>query len=78
MGYAEAKQVESNVIPVVDITALRDGSDPMGVAKALHAANTGLGFIYIKGHGIPEDLIDAVRAGAFDFFRSDEASKEDV
>jgi len=78
MGYAEAKQVESDIIPVVDITALRDGSDPMAVAKALHAANTGLGFIYIKGHGISEDLIDAVRAKAFEFFRSDDAAKEDV
>lgn len=78
MGYAEAKQVESDIIPIVDITALRDGSDPTGVAKALHAANTGLGFIYIKGHGIPEDLINSLRAKAFDFFRSDDAAKEDV
>ena len=78
MGYAEAKQVESDIIPIVDITALRDGSDPMGVAKALHAANTGLGFIYIKGHGIPEDLINSVRTKAFDFFRSEDTLKDEV
>ena len=48
MAYAQAKAVDADVIPVVDITPLRDGSDPMSVAKALHGASTGLGFIYIK------------------------------
>lgn len=76
MAYAQAKHVDADVIPVVDITPLRDGSDPKGVARALHLASQDLGFIYIKGHGIPEDVIEAARTSAFAFFRAPEAAKE--
>ncbi len=69
---------DSGQIPVVDITALRDGSDPSGVAKALHEANTGLGFIYIKGHGISEALISQVREAGMAFFRSSSDVKNAV
>ena len=77
MAYAEARQLESE-IPVVDLTPLRDGSEPTGVAEALHAASTGLGFIYVTGHGIPQDLITRARETAFGFFRADPAAKEQV
>lgn len=77
MGHASTKD-DAERIPVVDISALRDGSDATGVAKALHQANTGLGFIYIKGHGIPENLISAARARALDFFRADADVKHSV
>ncbi len=72
------QSIDSSAIPVVDITALRNGSDPASVAKALHAANTGLGFIYIKGHGIPNELIEAARSKALAFFRSAPEEKEQV
>lgn len=78
MGYANAKQVAAEVIPVVDITPLRDGTDPQGVAARLHAASKGLGFIYIKGHGIPDATIDAARAAAFQFFQAPDSAKEPV
>jgi isopenicillin N synthase-like dioxygenase len=65
-------------IPVVDITPLRDGSDPVSVAKALHEANTRLGFIYIKGHGIDPELIKTARGEALNFFRAEEEIKEKV
>lgn len=78
MVYAEAKPMDSNEIPVIDITSLRDGTDPHSVAKDLHAASTGLGFIYISGHGIPETCISAARNLAFDFFRSPPEQKETV
>jgi len=45
MAYAQAKQFDASLIPVIDITPLRDGTDPVGVAKALHAASQDLGFI---------------------------------
>lgn len=77
MPYAQARQLDTE-IPVVDITPLRDGSDPAGVAGALHAASTGLGFIYITGHGIPEDLIATARATAFAFFRTPASAKAEV
>ena len=78
MGYATAKETSADAIPVIDITPLRDGSDPMGVAKALHAASQGLGFIYVKGHGIPEESIEAARAAAYALFRSDAKVKETI
>ena len=78
MGYAEAKHIDTQVIPVVDITPLRDGADPAGVARALHAASQDLGFIYIKGHGIPEEVISAARETAYAFFRSPEDLKATV
>lgn len=77
MGYAEARALEAE-IPLIDITPLRDGTDPAGVARALHAASTGLGFIYVTGHGIPDATIEAARAAASDFFRSDPAEKARV
>ena len=78
MSYAEAKILDQSLIPVVDIQPLRDGSDPKGVAKLLHEASQKLGFIYIKGHGIPEEVIDSARAGAYEFFGQTESAKADV
>ena len=71
MAYAEAKAFDPSDIPVVDISSLRDGSNTAHVAKALHKASRTLGFIYIKGHGIPEDLIQYARQQATHFFQAD-------
>jgi isopenicillin N synthase-like dioxygenase len=78
MAYAQAKQFDASLIPVIDITPLRDGSDPQGVADALHAASKNLGFIYIKGHGIPEAIIEAARNSAMDFFRQPDDEKAQI
>lgn len=78
MGYAQARASSKDSIPVIDITPLRDGSDPVGVAEQLHAASRNLGFIYVRGHGIPRKLIDDARRSAFDFFRCSAAEKSDV
>jgi len=78
MVYAQAKYIGANQIPVIDITPLRDGRDPKSVAKALHAASTGLGFIYIHGHGIPDEVIANARQSAYEFFRGPESEKNAV
>lgn len=78
MAYAQAKTVDTNIIPIVDIAPLRDGSDPQGVARALHAASKGLGFIYVSGHGIPDDIIAGARRSAYRLFRAPDADKETV
>lgn len=78
MAYAQAKQVAAEDIPVVDITPLRDGSNPKQVAQALHAASQNLGFIYIKGHGIPESVIEAARNCAYSFFHGSDEDKATV
>ncbi|MDF1748567.1 MAG: 2-oxoglutarate and iron-dependent oxygenase domain-containing protein [Alphaproteobacteria bacterium] len=78
MGYAQARQMDAESIPVIDITPLRDGSDPVPVAHALHAASRGLGFIYVKGHGIPDQVIDAAREAARFFFQAPDDKKAEI
>ena len=78
MAYATAKSVQADTIPVVDITALRDNSDVNRIASELHAASQGLGFIYIKGHGIPDFHITSARKAAFEFFQASEENKKSV
>ncbi|MEM6663403.1 MAG: 2OG-Fe(II) oxygenase family protein [Pseudomonadota bacterium] len=78
MAYAAARAMDAGQIPVIDITPLRDGSDPDGAAAALHAASQGLGFIYVTGHGIPEAAIEAARGAAYRFFRASPDLKETV
>ncbi len=78
MAYAQAKTVDTDIIPVIDISPLRDGSDPQGVARALHAASQGLGFIYVSGHGIPDDIIASARVSAYRLFRASESDKETI
>lgn len=76
MAYATAKKIDQSKIPVIDLTPLRDGTDPKSVAKALHSASQNLGFIYIKGHGIPQKIIDDARKTAMNFFsKSDDLKK---
>ena len=66
MTYAQAARIDSEAIPVIDITPLRDGSDPLAVARALHEASRSLGFIYVSGHGIPDRAIARARESALD------------
>ena len=78
MTYAQAKRLDRDAIPVIDIAPLRDGRNPDAVAQALHAASRDLGFIYVRGHGIPEETIAAARACALAFFRGPQAKKASV
>ncbi len=78
MGYATAKPMQADAIPVIDITELRDGTNPSLIASALHAASQSLGFIYVKGHGIPNELIDSARTQALSFFRANDAQKQSI
>ena len=78
MAYATAKFVDTDRIPVIDISALRDGGDAIPVARALHAASQNLGFIYVSGHGIPEETIEAARDVAYEFFQRSESEKQTV
>jgi len=47
MSYATASEIDTSLIPIVDIGSLRDGSDTRGVAEALHRASREVGFIYV-------------------------------
>lgn len=78
MAYARAKTMQPDAIPVIDLAPLREKSDASSVANALHNASKGLGFIYVKGHGIQQRTIDNARNAAYTFFRADESQKKAV
>ena len=73
-----ARLMSKERIPVIDLTSLRDGTDPDAVAAALHAASRNLGFIYVAGHGIPAATIDNARASAYAFFHAPEETRSAV
>ena len=72
------KKDAHHMIPVIDIAPLRDGSDPVSVARQLHRASREVGFIYIANHGIPEAAIENARAMAMRFFRQPDGDKMTV
>ena len=78
MSYASAREIDLDKVPVIDITPLRDGSNPKRVAKQLFKASTGLGFIYVKGHGIPEKKITSLRNDGLKFFRANKEKKKEI
>lgn len=78
MAYARAKHTDAQSIPVIDITPLRDGTGADAVAKAFYRASQELGFIYIKGHGIPDAAIEATRNSALEFFHHGADDKSSV
>ena len=75
MSTSSVKELDVDKVPVIDIGSLRDNSDPTTVAKELYSASTGLGFIYIKNHGISQKKIDALRNDGLKFFRSSKENK---
>lgn len=76
MIYATAKPPDISSIPVIDITPLRDRSDPQSVARALLEASQTLGFIYVSGHGIPDQVIETARKAGSGFFHLGEKKKQ--
>lgn len=73
-----ARREDFDRIPVVDIAGLRDGSDRNGPARAMRWALANAGFMYIKGHGVPEPQIDVAFDAARRFFDLPEKAKRHV
>ncbi len=78
MTLTSAKKIDKDKIPIIDISPLMDGGNTEKVSKDLHHASQSLGFIYVKGHGIPNDLINSVRENAIQFFRGSSEEKNRV
>ncbi|MAW88045.1 MAG: 2OG-Fe(II) oxygenase [Phyllobacteriaceae bacterium] len=64
-------------IPVIDLTPLREGgADGLAqVAGEIGRACRGIGFFYITGHGVPDELIASVFSQSGRFFAAPEAEK---
>lgn len=64
----DSKTTSFHEIPIVDIGALIDGSDPQQVARQIGDICENIGFLYIKNHGVDKQLIQQVYAQAEAFF----------
>lgn len=65
-------------VPLIDARALIANRDYAGTAAALHDAATRVGFFYLTGHGIPEDLMARAFAATRGFFALPSADKTSV
>ena len=55
-------------VPVIDIAPFLSGADKLGVAGAVDRACRDIGFLVVRGHGVPTDLIERTRAAGRAFF----------
>ena len=80
MRHAPARTIDTDLIPVIDIGRLADGSKDgiAAVAAEMLAAAHATGFFYVRTHGIAQSLIDAVFAQSAAFFHADFAAKSTV
>jgi isopenicillin N synthase-like dioxygenase len=80
VSYAEARSIRADEIPVVDVAALESGAaaEVAKVGQALRGAAETVGFFYVRNHGVPQHLIDAVFEAAQRFFALPQETKERV
>jgi len=77
MSYARVDDIAASSIPVIDVAPLFAG-EVAKVAEQMLAASESIGFFYIRNHGVPRALLDAVVAEAFAFFRRPQEQKLEV
>jgi len=56
------------IVPVIDITPFRDGTDPAAVTAAVDAACREIGFLVVTGHGVRTETLRRGVAAMRDFF----------
>ena len=66
-----------DAVPVIDLGAARAGgrADRLAAAAAIDAACREIGFFAIRGHGIPDTLVEDLRRRAHEFFALPVAAK---
>jgi isopenicillin N synthase-like dioxygenase len=65
----------SRFVPVVDLAPFRDGTDRENVVRQVRDACERVGFLVVKGHGVPTATVDAIRDAAARFFAMEEERK---
>lgn len=66
--FADRPDQPPSGVPVIDLTAFRDGTDRRRVAEAVGDACTTIGFLVISGHGIDPAVIDNATETSRAFF----------
>jgi isopenicillin N synthase-like dioxygenase len=76
----DAVHVSNSALPVIDVSGLSSEyfSDREAVAEQLRAACLDNGFFYIRNHGVPQALIDALFEVTRGFFDSSASVKSAV
>jgi isopenicillin N synthase-like dioxygenase len=80
MGYAQARTIDFDTIPVIDMAPLSSGgrAQALGVAIDVRRAATDVGFFYVRNHGVPEDVIARAQHAAAAFFALPDEEKAKV
>lgn len=78
-----AKKLEGcdfDQVPVIDITELQsdDAEKRLEIARQIRDACIRVGFFYVKGHSIPQDVIDNAFGACRSFFQLPLEEKMDV
>jgi len=79
-AVAEARKVDFSEVPVIDIAPLiaRDAAATRRIAAEIRDACEAVGFFYIKGHGVPDALIERTFAASRRFFDLPEAKRLEI
>lgn len=74
------QQISQPVLPVIDLAALHSGDDEafVAIAAEISSACALSGFFYVKGHGVPDELIDRLRQSQREFFAQPAAQKRRI
>lgn len=74
------QQTSSPTLPVIDIAPLHGGGDGafQEIAAEISSACALSGFFYVKGHGIPEDTIEALGDISRQFFAEPDVQKRQI
>ena len=80
MNYAKVRDISVDEIPVIDVSGLEGGDDRQlrAVADQMVRAAEGVGFFYVRGHGVSRDMLDETYALSQTFFRSPDEVKDSV
>lgn len=73
-----SRQTAFHDIPLIDIAALVDGSDPQQVASEIGRSCEEVGFFYITNHGVPSELIERMYTYSKRFFALPFESKQEL
>jgi len=57
MALPQSRRLDFSEIPVIDIAPLVEGRNPASTINALKRACSDVGFLYVRNHGLPRELI---------------------
>ena len=78
MPLPECRQLDSDEIPVIDISRLQLSDGATEIICEIDRACRDTGFFYIVGHGFDMHLTSQLQASAAEFFRQPESAKLDL